>query len=710
MDNYIDLKPFKFWCQKVLPLIYDDSLSYYELLCKVVDYLNNTMTDVTVLHDEFVQLQNWVNDYFENLDVQNEINNKLDEMAEDGTLSNLLEPYLNEFNTKISKQDESIAVLNSRVDNLSKLPDGSTTGDAELTDIRIGADGITYANAGESVRTQVTDVTNAINNVTGINIIKPVTGWITGKYINFKGEELDYEEWKCSDFIEIPTNITSLYLRSDLTTDEKRFNAFYDINKKFVSRAKLNENIDIKGNYKYLRVSVKAENEVKMLMYLSTNLTELSKKINKEIVINEYLDNTYINFKGDLVEYNNWHSTNYIDLSLTDNVKKVLITCDDTNIKNYRFNAYYDKDKKFISRLIQNETSVVPANARYVRISSKSSFYPHFLYESDFADIDIFNRNNESVMLNSTKTMNQRLKKDNCTMKLTILHMSDIHGRSELFNRIFQYSSKYPSNIDLILHTGDYVYKASDTFIDLFNNAPFTNVPFYNVIGNHDQYKTDADRQQIDIKQAYDNVITKTQRDWQPINVTPFGGETTLSYYKDFNKSNIRLIVLDDYYNHESQVSELPTILADAKKKGYSVITAKHELTSPIVTKVGNFNELNFYNSTYNSDFSDILKEFIGNGGIHICNLCGHEHIDEMGYDKNGILNIAIECATDDTYWQNNERSRNTKGWDCFNIFTVDTKRGFLKIVRVGDDSNIFTQSKKAICYDYINKKIIENY
>lgn len=94
MDNYIDLKPFKFWCQKVLPLVYDDSLSYYELLCKVVDYLNKTMTDVTVLHDEFVQLQNWINTYFDNLDVQSEINTKLDAFAKDGTLSNLIKPFI----------------------------------------------------------------------------------------------------------------------------------------------------------------------------------------------------------------------------------------------------------------------------------------------------------------------------------------------------------------------------------------------------------------------------------------------------------------------------------------------------------------------------------------------------------------------------------------------------------------------------------------
>ena len=35
------METFRFWCQKVLPLVYDNSLSYYEVLCKVVDYINN---------------------------------------------------------------------------------------------------------------------------------------------------------------------------------------------------------------------------------------------------------------------------------------------------------------------------------------------------------------------------------------------------------------------------------------------------------------------------------------------------------------------------------------------------------------------------------------------------------------------------------------------------------------------------------------------
>lgn len=117
--TYTDLQPFRFWCQKVLPLVYDESLSYYEVLCKLVDYLNKTMEDVGVLHDDvdnmfesFQDLTNWtdqqidavvtaygelqeyVNNYFDNLDVQNEINNKLDQMSTDGTLTNLISPLL----------------------------------------------------------------------------------------------------------------------------------------------------------------------------------------------------------------------------------------------------------------------------------------------------------------------------------------------------------------------------------------------------------------------------------------------------------------------------------------------------------------------------------------------------------------------------------------------------------------------------------------
>ena len=64
------MKHFKFWCQKVLPLVYDDSLSYYEVLCKVVDYINNLIDEdkiieenINELQSEMTQVQEWINNF-----------------------------------------------------------------------------------------------------------------------------------------------------------------------------------------------------------------------------------------------------------------------------------------------------------------------------------------------------------------------------------------------------------------------------------------------------------------------------------------------------------------------------------------------------------------------------------------------------------------------------------------------------------------------
>lgn len=87
-----------FWCYKVLPLVYDESLSYYEVLCKAMEKINEIITsqnqtneNVTELQNAFNELKNYVDNYFTNLDVQEEINKKLDAMLTDGSLDPILQ-------------------------------------------------------------------------------------------------------------------------------------------------------------------------------------------------------------------------------------------------------------------------------------------------------------------------------------------------------------------------------------------------------------------------------------------------------------------------------------------------------------------------------------------------------------------------------------------------------------------------------------------
>ena len=149
-NNNINLKPtekmgyINFWCQKVIPLVFDDSLSYYEAICKfmqklneVISALNNNAECIDELQDKYIILQrnfdalevkweefktyienkfntfkteittkeenfettinnefnsfkNYVENYLNNIDVQSYVNIKIDQLAESGYFTTLL--------------------------------------------------------------------------------------------------------------------------------------------------------------------------------------------------------------------------------------------------------------------------------------------------------------------------------------------------------------------------------------------------------------------------------------------------------------------------------------------------------------------------------------------------------------------------------------------------------------------------------------------
>ena len=109
------LNPFGRMCISLgmLPSSYKESLTYEEQLLWFCNYLtetviptvNNNADAVEELQTLYTELKSYVDNYFVNIDVQQEINNKLDDMAESGELTDIIAQYLGlagilAFNTK----------------------------------------------------------------------------------------------------------------------------------------------------------------------------------------------------------------------------------------------------------------------------------------------------------------------------------------------------------------------------------------------------------------------------------------------------------------------------------------------------------------------------------------------------------------------------------------------------------------------------------
>ena len=184
--NVKPISPFIVFCQKVIPLAFDESMSYYECLCALTNYLyNEVIPAVNNNADAVTELQNYVENYFDNLDVQEEINNKLDEMAESGQLTDIIAQYLQlagvlAYDTKNDMKNASNLTNGSICKTLGDdnyndgkgnfykvrtITSGDTVDDDNIVALTVSntliAEKIPYSN-GYSLQSQITTNTNAI--------------------------------------------------------------------------------------------------------------------------------------------------------------------------------------------------------------------------------------------------------------------------------------------------------------------------------------------------------------------------------------------------------------------------------------------------------------------------------------------------------------------------------------------------------------------
>lgn len=127
-----EISSFRFWCQKVLPAVYDDSLSYYELLCKVVAKLNEVINSqngtndhVTELAQQFEQLKN---------DLQGTIESEAEKVVDNYVKSNNLVKSINGITAvgatgEVTLQASDVGAIANVSDSVKEnnIKDGSVT-------------------------------------------------------------------------------------------------------------------------------------------------------------------------------------------------------------------------------------------------------------------------------------------------------------------------------------------------------------------------------------------------------------------------------------------------------------------------------------------------------------------------------------------------------------------------------------------------------
>lgn len=283
----------------------------------------------------------------------------------------------------ISTNAANIVLLDSRMDSFTNLSVGSTTGDAELIDGRIGANGVRYPNIGDAIRGQYTQLEQQILSLAKLQYSTILT---KGASANTSGPLRPFFA-KNGDVITAST--------ADLSTFDNVQIRFYDIAGSFLTQYALASgygnsrkftlnglasdaylvgittvNTTSPDDYAVFNYSNEKYLELEALRAEDASINEILKITPKENIINRFNKSAitigyYLStINGSLVANASFGTSEFIDVSDLSMIggSYTFIIC------------FYDSNKAFISGSAFNtraadNTMSVPATAVYARIS-----------------------------------------------------------------------------------------------------------------------------------------------------------------------------------------------------------------------------------------------------------------------------------------------------------------------------------------------------
>lgn len=310
--------------------------------------------------------------------------------------------------------------------------------------------------------------------------------------------------------------------------------------------------------------------------------------------------------------------------------------------------------------------------------------------------------------------------------KLTLLHFSDIHGNTSNLEDIVKFGDYYSYLLDDIIHTGDSV---KNSYV---NPNPFETVTgaenILNVIGNHEAWLSTSDTDyNATEKQTYDKIFAASIANWNVTQPADAATNGYCYYYKDYATAKFRLIVLDSIHWHTrngvvetnpAQKAWFESVLADAKTNNLHVICAMHYppingmalVTGTGFTELGKSDGVILADTWAASDeIFGCVDSFISDGGSFAGWIVGHTHEDYFGSVYGHTSQPMVVIGTSGSLSEWNKFVSGTVAQDNFNVITFEylNSKLLIKIIRIGQDTDVYARSKKTLTYNCTDGTII---
>ena len=126
------------------------------------------------------------------------------------TITNNIKNISSQLDANIRELDNSkveLDVERKRIDSFTSLPEGSTTGDAELIDGRVGANGKTYENIGTAIREQFKNVNKTTDDLlkSYVSTFRDLSINVLDNWIEISGATSDYNNYKHVEIVGVKT-------------------------------------------------------------------------------------------------------------------------------------------------------------------------------------------------------------------------------------------------------------------------------------------------------------------------------------------------------------------------------------------------------------------------------------------------------------------------------------------------------------------------